>query len=170
MPKQLTADDFRQSLNAHVAQKGDELHAKYGPDIGWSELQDIFNDRALVRYPCEIVFDASELLPGEFAHPVCKGERPEDGFVIHVHPIFSLRLDTVPHLAFYQLVVVNYGEFASADDAETFAAHALGLPRDVYYRALCGLADELESLCEPIAAGTGCSASRLETGPKTGDP
>jgi hypothetical protein len=43
----------------------------------------------------------------------------------------------------YQLVLVNYGEFASADDAETFGAHALGLAKDDYYQALCRLADEI---------------------------
>jgi hypothetical protein len=39
--------------------------------------------------------------------------------------------------------VVNYGEFASADDAETFGAAALGLSKDDYYQAVCALADEL---------------------------
>jgi hypothetical protein len=40
-------------------------------------------------------------------------------------------------------VLVNYGEFASAEDAETFGAAALGLARDDYYQALCGLADQV---------------------------
>ena len=35
------------------------------------------------------------------------------------------------------------GEFASADDAETFGAMALGLAKDTYYELLCGMADEL---------------------------
>lgn len=144
MPKQLTTEDFQQSLTSHIAQKGDELWCKYGPEIGWAALLDALNDRSLVRYPCEIVFDASALLPGEFAHPVCKGAEPNDGFAIYVHPIYSTERDIVPYLVLYQLVVVNYGEFASADDAETFAAHALGLAKDVYYNALCALANELE--------------------------
>jgi hypothetical protein len=49
----------------------------------------------------------------------------------------------VPWLALYQLVLVNYGEFASPDDAEIFGAGALGIPREDYYRALCGMAYEL---------------------------
>jgi hypothetical protein len=44
---------------------------------------------------------------------------------------------------FYQLVRVNYGEFASADDAEVFGASALGLSRDAYYESLCQLADQI---------------------------
>ena len=143
MATQLTADDAKQSLTAHVAAKGEEICARYGPGLGWKELQQLLHDRAFVRYPCAIAFDAAQLHPGEVAHPVPNGDRPEDGFMLHVHPLFMLQLPRVPHLALYQLVTVNYGEFASADDAETFGAAALGLPRDEYYAILCGLADQL---------------------------
>ena len=140
-----TLQDARQSLNAHVADKGAELHAKYGPHIGWVELQQILQDRVFVRYPCEVVFEAAQLNPGEFAYPEAKGARPEDGFTIHVHPDFATQLDRVPWLVLYQLVLVNYGEFASADDAETFGAQALGLAKDEYYLALCAVADAIPS-------------------------
>jgi hypothetical protein len=143
MPTQLTADDARQSLNDHVAARGREIRAKYGPHIGWPELRQILEDRACVRYPCEIVFDAGPLEPGEFAHPVPKGERPEDGFTMYVHQLFLTRLAEVPALVLYQLVVVNYGEFASPDDAETFGAAALGISRDEFYHMLCELADQI---------------------------
>jgi hypothetical protein len=143
MAIQLTAEDARQSLNGHVAAKGREIRAKYGPHIGWKELLRIMADRACVRYPCEIVFDAGPLEPGEFAHPVAKGERPEDGFTMYVHPFFMTQLERVSSLVLYQLVLVNYGEFASADDAETFGAAALGISRDEYYAMLCEMADEI---------------------------
>jgi hypothetical protein len=143
MAIQLTAEDARQSLNGHVAAKGREIRAKYGPHIGWKELLRILADRACVRYPCEIVFDAGSLEPGEFAHPAAKGERPEEGFTMYVHPFFMTQLERVPGLVLYQLVLVNYGEFASADDAEVFGAAALGISRDEYYQILCGLADEI---------------------------
>ena len=125
MPTQLTVDDARQSLNSHVAAKGAEIHEKYGPHIGWKELLQILNDRASVRYPCEISFDAAPLQPGELACPLMKGERPGEGFTIFVNPLLLTRLDRVPHAALYQLVMVNYGDFASSDDAETFGAAAL---------------------------------------------
>jgi hypothetical protein len=137
------ANDARQSLNDHVADKGAELHAKYGPHIGWRELQQILRDRALVRYPCEVVFKAERLNPGELANPEAKGTRPEDGFTIHVHPDFATQLDRVPWLVLYQLVLVNYGEFATAEDAETFGAQALGLTKEEYYLALCAMADAI---------------------------
>jgi hypothetical protein len=143
MAKQLSAEDARQSLNAHVAAKGDEIRQKYGPVIGWNSVQRILEDRSCVRYPCAVVFDASPLEPGEFAYPVAKGEQPDAGFTIFVHPFFMTQLERVPHLVLYQLVLVNYGEFASADDAETFGATALGLAKDEYYRILCELADQI---------------------------
>jgi hypothetical protein len=143
MPLQLTVDDARQPLNAHVAAKGAEINAKYGPRIGWKELQRILEDRACVRYPCQVVFDAAGLQAGEFAHPAANGERPEDGFALYVHPLFMTDLARVPLLVLYQLVLVNYGGFASPDDAETFGAGAAGLSRDDYYAELCEMADEL---------------------------
>jgi hypothetical protein len=148
MPTQLTAEDARQSLNAHMVAKGAEIFAKYGPHIGWKELQQILKDRACVRYPCEIVFDSSALQPGELAYPRPNGGQPEDGFTLFVHPLFMTQLGCVATLVLYQLVLVNYGEFASPGDAETFGAAALGLDPDQYYAELCELADEL--------AGCGC--------------
>lgn len=143
MAPQLTADDARQSLNSHVAAKGAEIFAKYGPHIGWKELQRILADRSCVRYPCQIVFDAAGLQPGEFAHPVANGERPADGFTMFVHPFYMTQLERVPHLVLYQLVLVNYGAFASPNDAETFGANAIGISPDAYYATLCEMADEI---------------------------
>ncbi len=143
MATQLTADDFKQSLTQHVASKGEEIREKYGPEVGWKELQQMLSDRAAVRYPSEIVFDSAPLLEGEFAHAMPNSEDPNDGFKIYVHPYFSLQLDRVPHLVLYQLVRVNYGEFASPEDAEVFGSSALGLGKDDYYEMLCEMVDEL---------------------------
>ena len=107
MSKPLTIEDGRQSLNAHVASKADEIRAKYGPHIGWKELLQILADRSCVRYPCEVVFGTAPLESGEFAYPAPKGESPDDGFTIYVHPYFATQLSRVPHLVLYQLVVVN---------------------------------------------------------------
>jgi hypothetical protein len=143
MSRPLAIDDARQSLGAHLAAKGAEIQQRYGPDLGWNELQQLLQDCACVRYPCEIRFEAEPLLPGEFAHPVAKGARPEEGFTIYVHPFYATQLARVPYLVLYQLVLVNYGQFASADDAETFGSRALGLGKDEFYTALCELADAL---------------------------
>lgn len=138
-----TIAEAKRSLNDHVADKGMELRAKFGPQIGWRELQELLKDRTIVRYPCEIDFGTEGMLEGEFAYPHAKGEKPEDGYVIRVHPHFMTRLQVVPQLVLYQLVAVNYGDFASPEDAETFGAAALGLEPDAYYESLCQLADQL---------------------------
>jgi hypothetical protein len=150
---QLTAEDGRQSLAAHATAKGLEIHEKYGPRIGWEELLQIMADRACTRYPCELVFDAAPLLAGEFAYPLAIGDRPEDGFRMCVHPVFQDQPERVAYLVLYQLVVVNYGAFASAEDAEAFGAAALGLSPEDYYAEVCQLAERLDE----SAVGAGCS-------------
>jgi hypothetical protein len=162
MPHKLTLEDAKESLTAHVAAKGAEIHAKYGPRIGWSELQRILADRECVRYPCELAFDAAPLQPDECAYPAAVGDRPEDGFRLCVHPYFAVDPDRVPLLALYQVVAVNYGAFASHEDAETFGAAALGIPRDDYYEALCAMADEISSdhLADAGAESGGCGCGR----------
>jgi len=138
-----TAADARDSLTTHAASKGVEVFLKYGPGLDWDRLQALLADRTCVRYPCRVEFRSDGLRPGEFAHAEPCGERPEEGFVIWVHPFFRTSPDDVPWLVLYHLVTVNYGPFASADDAEMFGAAALGLVRDNYYDRLCVLADAL---------------------------
>ena len=167
MAIQLTAEDARQSLTAHVEGKGVEAYLKHGPHIGWEQLQHMLSDPTCVRYPCEIRFDAEALLPGEFAHPEPKGPNPEEGFVMHVHPAFASRLEDAVPLVLYQLVAVNYGAFAAAEDAETFGAACLGLTRDEYYELICSLADRVFGAPAETAApavktcscgGSGCGS------------
>jgi len=138
--KQLRAEDAKESLAAHASAKGEEIHARY-PVLGWAELSRLLQDRVCVRYPCEIKFDASSLQPGECIFPMAQGEKPEDGYVLHVHPRFMARLEEVVPLVLYQLVLVNYGPFASAEDAEFFGSAALGISREEYYEMLCQLHD-----------------------------
>jgi hypothetical protein len=145
MPRTLTPEDARESLTAHVAAKGAEIRAKYGPAIGWAQLQAILADSDCVRYPCELAFDAVPLLPEECAFPLPKGARPEDGFRLCVHPYFSVDPGRVVLLALYQLVAINYGAFASPADAEVFGSTALGMAREDYYAALCAMADEISA-------------------------
>ena len=145
MPQKLTLEDARESLIAHVAAKGDEIRLKYGPVIGWSKLLRILADTDCVRYPCELVFDANPLQSGECAYAMPNGDSPEDGYRLCVHPYFSVDPSRVPLLALYQLVAINYGAFASPEDAETFGAAALGISTDDYYAALCSMADEISA-------------------------
>lgn len=130
-------------MEAHAAAKGAEMREKYGPTLGWRQLLQILSDPTLVRYPCEVVFDSAALQPGECAHAEPKGDHPAQGFTIFVHPYFATQPPQAVQLVFYQLVLVNYGPFASADDAEALGAAALGISKDEYYQRLCKAADQL---------------------------
>ena len=165
MSQKLTLEDAQQSLTAHVAAKGLEINRKYGPRIGWAELLRILDDRACVRYPCEIVFDDGPLRDGEFAHPVARGDNPEDGYLMHVHPFFSVEPGLLPALVLYQIVLINYGDFAAPEDAETFGAAVLGLTPDDYYEKLCAASDAISEgpamqapQPGPADAGGGCGS------------
>lgn len=50
----------------------------------------------------------------------------------------------MPLLVPGQLVPVNYGEFASANGAETFGASVMGFTKNDYYHALYKPADQLD--------------------------
>jgi hypothetical protein len=143
MATQLTTEDARQSMEAHAAAKGAEMREKYGPTIGWGQLLKIIADRTLVRYPCDIVFDAGALQEDECAAAEPKGDHPSAGFTIFVHPVIATQPPQAVQLVLYQLVAVNYGPFASADDAEALGSAALGISKDEYYRQLCQIADQL---------------------------
>jgi hypothetical protein len=144
MVTQLTAEDARQSLRSHLEAKGHEIQAQYGPRIGWKQVQQLLADRRYVRYPCELVFDEKSLEAGEFAFPFPKGDRPEMGFTLYVHPFFLLHLDEVAYLVLYQLVAVNFGDFAGPEDAEAFGAAAFGVSPDAFYSKVCELADQIQ--------------------------
>ncbi len=157
IPVEAIPMDARRSLADHVAALGAEIRLKYGPTIGWAELMRIMTAKECVRYPCELAFDAGMLHPSELAWLSPRGEHPQDGFVLQVHPHFAQTPERVPYIALYQLVLVNYGVFARPEDAEILGAAALGLDQDTYYAALCRMADELDlgnrTCCGSAAAG-----------------
>jgi len=118
-----------------------QAHAMQVPGPVAGPLLAPFVQQSAARY--SLSHFVAPLLEGEFAHAMPNSENPQDGFKIYIHPFFSLQLARVPHMVFYQLVRVNYGEFASPADAEVFGASALGLSQDAYYETLCEIADEI---------------------------
>lgn len=90
----------------------------------------------------------SDLVPRLCARGSSGGRNPSGTirarvFVLHLHPYFQDRPADAIALALYQLVLVNYGDFASPVEAESFGAAVLGMDRETYYRRVCQLADEL---------------------------
>jgi hypothetical protein len=128
---------------------GEAVFRDYGSPLGWRQINALLLDRRHVRFPCEIKFDASLLLPGECAHTFPRSSSPEQGYVIYVHPQFEAQLSSVPCLALHQIWFVNQGLEGSLDDAELFGSRALGIPLEVYYATLCDLAAALggDDLC-----------------------
>jgi hypothetical protein len=143
MARQLKSDETHEALEACLSTQAALIHRRYGPRIDWNQLLLLLEDRACVRFPCEIRFDAEPLLPGEFAHVVPRGPAAEDGFTIYLHPFYAVQLDQAVYLVLHQLVRVNYGIGAGPEDAETFGAIALGVAKTDYYRVLCDLSGQL---------------------------
>src|SRR5215470_18034603 len=103
MARRAYSASAHQALTAQVAADGERVCTKYGPHIGWRELQALLHDRGCVRFPCDLCFNAEPLLPGEFAHALPKGQKPEEGYTIYIHPRYEHQLQTVPYLVLHQL-------------------------------------------------------------------
>lgn len=142
-PPQLTLEDGRRALGVHLLEKGRKLRRKYGRFIDDETLFRILDDREFVRFPARIVFDSSKIEKGMFAAAQKISGGSSDGYVIFVHEYFKTRRGDLPAAVFYHLVTVNYGDFATPDEAEEFGSAALGLDKEYYYQYLCRLADQI---------------------------
>jgi len=136
-----SAADAREALLEHAARRAREARDAYGPGIDHATILRMLTDRAVVRYPTTIRYDAAALQPGEFAHAEPQGAGPALEYCLHVHPRFADQPDLLPLLISYHLVRINYGDVATHAEAETFGATLLGLDVDEYYERLCLLAD-----------------------------
>lgn len=143
MAQRLTEQDARVALRDHLAEKAMNARLARGMYIDAQAIIDMLDDRAFVRYPVGVRFDAGALEPGEFAAPVPLGDHPAQGFCLFIHPCFERQPDAWPLLIAYHIPSINYGEIVSPEDAELFGATLLGLDQDTYYHALCELADSI---------------------------
>lgn len=142
-PLQLTLEDGRRALGVHLLEKGHKLHQKYGKFIDEETLLKILEDREFVRFPTRIVFDSSRIEKGMFALAQRVSRDSSDGYIIFVHEYFKTRRGDLPAAVFYHLVTVNYGDFATCNEAEEFGSAALGLDKEYYYQYVCRLADQI---------------------------
>lgn len=143
-PLKLTLEDGRRALGVHVLEKGHQLHEKYGTFVGFDTLQKILQDVEFVRYPTRIEFDSTQLEEGMFACAMRVTEsNASDGYVIYVHEMFKENEGDLAAIVLYHLVTVNYGEFATHNEAEEFGSAALGLDKEYYYDYLCRIADKI---------------------------
>ncbi|MES9901766.1 MAG: hypothetical protein ABW168_03670 [Sedimenticola sp.] len=133
------------AVSKHVIEKAIQVRALYGPLIDYPTVLQIIEDRRCIRYPVRIEFATEGIEPGMFARTEAASEVPDDGYVISLHRYFEDRTDLLPALILYQSVLVNYGDLATAVDAELFGSGILGLDRDDYYEQIVTLTDALWS-------------------------
>ena len=140
-PLNLTMEDGRRALGVHVLEKGHRLRQKYGHFIDMQVLAEILRDEEFVRYPTRITFDSGRIDVGLFGVAEKVGADAAEGYIIYIHEHFQRRTGDVPALVLYLLVAVNYGDFASGNEAEEFASAALGMEKDYFYNYICRLVD-----------------------------
>jgi hypothetical protein len=145
-----TVEDGQQALRDHVREKAMAARLKYGLYIDAETILDMLDDREVVRYPTGVRFDAAPLQPGEFAVAEPLGARPEHGYALFIHPWFQEQPEVWPLLIAYHVVDINYGEIATAAEAELYGATLLGLEIEAYYEALCELADSIPPDGTPV--------------------
>ena len=144
-----TAEEAQQSLRDHVVTKAIDARMARAGKIDRVTMMRMLEDRAVVRYPVGVRFDAEPLQPGEFACLESLGDHPRDGFCLYVHPMFENVDELIPLLVAYYIPSMNYGEVVSHVEAEMFGSTLLGIDVDEYYTILCSVADTVKSL--PIA-------------------
>ncbi len=143
MAQRLTEHDGKTALRDHVRQKAMEARLSHGLHIDAEEALRILDDRAAVRYPVVVRFDAAPLEPGEFAWPMPVGDGPAAGFCLFIHPWFEEQPEAWPLLIAYHIPSINYGDIVAHEDAECYGATLVGLSTDEYYQALCELVDSI---------------------------
>lgn len=139
----LSEKDGHLGMLKHARSKGRLLRSRYGPLFSRESIHTLLQNREIVRHPTRIVFRSTLLQPGEPAH-VTEVDTPGDRhFVLAIHPDFRQDRHAIACLAFYQLVRVNYGPYASAEHAEALGSEAMGMTEQDYYECMCQLADRL---------------------------
>lgn len=151
-----TAKEAQQSLCDHVVAKAMDARLRRGGLIDRVEMMRLLDDRAVVRYPLGVRFDAEPLQPGEFACLEKLGEHPSDGFCLFIHPIFENVDELIPLLIAYYIPSVNYGDVASHVEAELFGASLLGIDVEEYYTILCSVAGTVGTAPGTSNAMPGC--------------
>jgi hypothetical protein len=131
------------AITKHAIEKANEIRSRYGPNIDYPAVLRILDDRKCIRYPVTIRFVDDGIEPGLFAKAEPISDSPDDGYIISLHRYFEQQLDILPALILYQSVLVNYGDLATAIDAEFFGSSVLGLDRDSYYKLIASLTDSL---------------------------
>jgi hypothetical protein len=140
---QPSEEDGQRSLQEHAEHKALQARAVYGPDIDYDAILAILQDSRFTRYPTRLLFDSEALAEGEFAYAQPVSDNPADGYILHIHPCFEHRTESLPLLIAYHIPAINYGDITTSDESETFGASLFCLSVDDYYQMVCHLADSM---------------------------
>ncbi len=142
-PKKRAGKVIHSAVTLHAVEKAKEIRARYGSPIDYQAVLRMFDDRKATRYPVQLQFVDQGIEPGLFARTAPISEDPDAGYLISMHAKLAGREDILPGLILYQLVLVNYGDLATANDAELFGATLLDMERDDYYAQIVEITDAL---------------------------
>jgi len=131
------------AVSIHASEKAREIRSRLGENIDYQAVVDMLEDRKSTRYPTQLRFVTEGIEPGMFAMTEAISDNPDDGYVISMHSVFEDQHDVLPALILYQLVLVNYGDLATANDAEIFGSTILDMDRDDYYDQIVSLTDSI---------------------------
>ncbi len=146
--KKLTSEDGKRALMHHVVERAMVLREQYGNFIDYEVLLKILTDSRFVRYPTLLEFNSQPIDDGLFAIAIpFLDDNSFQRYVIYVHEYFKDKLDDVPALVLYHLVMVNYGDIVTGEEAELFGATVLGMEKEEYYQLLCRFADQVSKPC-----------------------
>ena len=156
----------KKALSEHAAHRADFIRDKYdlgSPAVISRELLDVMlSDSDVARFPVQLSFSLN-IEEGLFGICQKRTEDPTHGYNLVLHSGFQSMGDKLAFLAFYLLVRVNYGEFATFKEAEIFTACILGMPVDEYYQILCDLVDSTIQPNPSISTGCECSGGGEKT-------
>lgn len=153
MEQRPTERDGMLALREHIAARASEARVRYGLLIDAEAVLAMLDDRAVVRFPVGVRFDAAALEPGEPAYPMPLGDRGADGYCLFIHPALRAEPELLPLVIAYYIPSINYGEVVTREEAELFGATLLGLDPDTYYEAMCEIADSLVSAAARAGGG-----------------
>lgn len=143
MNQKLTVEDGKKALVEHATTKALDIVEKYGVLNSLEQLNALLKDSSFIRFPTEIQF-IDAVVDGEtFGFVDKKSENPSDGYVIYLHK--NVKNDEILMVAttMYLLVSVNYGDFASFEEAEVFGSVSMGMDKEEYYQMLCSAVDKI---------------------------
>lgn len=136
------ADVGEDSLILRLREQGQEAREKHGA-LSPSNIETVLSDIDCVRYPTRLVLEFGEMAMHQFAHPDADiRDESGQGRVIYIRPILGKRPDLMALAVSYMIPVINYGDKMIGDEhCQVYGAALMGMTEEIYYKAICDLAD-----------------------------